>query len=79
MFFGESKTELWKNVSPKVVTMMIGTNHLHNVSKNHQPDETADIVLGIKEVIKEIKKGYQIPRSFSFPFSRGKIPPSTDG
>ena len=45
-----------ENVSPKVVTMMIGTNHLHNVRKNHQPDETADIVLGIQEVIKEIQK-----------------------
>ena len=29
-----------ENVSPKVVTMMIGTNHLHNERKNHQPDET---------------------------------------
>jgi beta-glucosidase len=45
-----------ENVSPKVVTMMIGTNHLHNKRKNHQPDETADIVLGIQEVIKEIQK-----------------------
>jgi beta-glucosidase len=44
-----------ENVSPKVVTMMIGTNHLHNVRKNHQPDETADIVLGIQEVIKQIQ------------------------
>jgi beta-glucosidase len=45
-----------ENVSPKVFTMMIGTNHLHNKRKNHQPDETADIVLGIQEVIKEIQK-----------------------
>ena len=45
-----------ENVSPKVVTMMIGTNHLHNERKNHQPDETSGIVLGIQEVIKEIQK-----------------------
>ena len=45
-----------ENVTPQVVTMMIGTNHLHNKRKNHQPDETADIVLGIQEVIKEIQK-----------------------
>ena len=43
------------NVSPKLVTLMIGTNHLHNVRKNHQPDETADILLGIQKVIKEIQ------------------------
>jgi lysophospholipase L1-like esterase len=44
-----------ENVSPKLVTLMIGTNHLHNVRKNHQPDETADILVGIQEVIKEIQ------------------------
>ena len=43
------------NVSPKLVTLMIGTNHLHNLRKNHHPDETADILLGIEEVIKEIQ------------------------
>ena len=44
-----------ENVSPKLVTLMIGTNHLHNVRKNHQPDKTAEILLGIQEVIKEIQ------------------------
>jgi beta-glucosidase len=44
-----------ENVSPKLVTLMIGTNHLHNLRKNHQPDETADILLGIQEVIMEIQ------------------------
>ena len=44
-----------ENVSPKLVTLMIGTNHLHNVRKNHQPDETPDIIIGIHEVIKEIQ------------------------
>jgi beta-glucosidase len=44
-----------ENVSPRLVTLMIGTNHLHNVRKNHQPDESPDILMGIQEVIKEIQ------------------------
>jgi beta-glucosidase len=44
-----------ENVSPKLITLMIGTNHLHNVRKNHQPDETIDIIQGIKLVIKETR------------------------
>ena len=58
---------------------MIGTNHLHNVEKNHHPDETADILLGIEEVIKEIQARLPDAKIIVFSVFRGKTPPSIGG
>ncbi|MDD7983960.1 GDSL-type esterase/lipase family protein [Lentisphaera marina] len=43
------------NIDPKLITLMIGTNHLHNPKKGYTPDSSADVISGIKAVLKEIR------------------------
>jgi len=44
-----------ENIEPKLVTLMIGTNHMHNPKKGYSPDSSEDIFIGIQEIIKEIR------------------------
>lgn len=43
------------NIEPKLVTLMIGTNHMHNPKKGYKPDSAEDIFTGIQEIVKEIR------------------------
>ncbi|WDE99336.1 GDSL-type esterase/lipase family protein [Lentisphaera profundi] len=44
-----------EGISPKLVTLMIGTNHLHNPKKDYSPDSSEDVFTGIQAVVKEIR------------------------
>lgn len=55
------------NIDPKLVTLMIGTNHMHNPKKGYSPDSSEDIFIGIQEIIKEIRT--RLPNSKIIVFS----------
>ena len=55
------------NIEPKLVTLMIGTNHMHNPKKGYSPDSSEDIFTGIQEIIKEIRT--RLPNSKIIVFS----------
>lgn len=42
-------------ISPRVVTLMVGTNHMHPPKKGYTPDSPEDIFTGIKAVVAEIR------------------------
>lgn len=42
-------------ISPKLVTLMIGTNHMHQPKKDYTPDTPEDIFTGIQAVVAEIR------------------------
>ena len=42
-------------LSPRLVTLMIGTNHAHEPRKNHTPDTPEDIFAGIRAVVAEVR------------------------
>ena len=42
-------------LSPKLVTLMIGTNHMHEGKKGYAPDDPADIFTGIEAVVAELR------------------------
>lgn len=42
-------------LSPKLVTLMIGTNHAHEPREGHTPDTPEDIFTGIRAVVNEVK------------------------
>gem|GEM_PF-3586661 len=39
----------------KVVTLMIGTNHCHDPRNYIRPDKAEDVLIGIREVVQEIR------------------------
>ena len=43
-------------ISPKLVTLMIGTNHAHDPRKGFTPDKPEDVFTGIKEIVAEVRK-----------------------
>jgi arylsulfatase len=43
-------------ISPKLVTMMIGTNHMHVAKKGYEPDAPKDVFVGIQTVVRELKQ-----------------------
>ncbi|WDE99339.1 GDSL-type esterase/lipase family protein [Lentisphaera profundi] len=55
------------NIEPKLVTLMIGTNHLHNPKKDYTPDSSEDIFTGIQEIVKEIRT--RLPKAKIIVFS----------
>ena len=54
-------------ISPKLVTLMIGTNHAHVPKKGYTPDEPQDIFTGIQAVVAEIRS--RLPKSKLLVFS----------
>ena len=54
-------------VSPKLVTLMIGTNHMHLPKKGYTPDTPEDIFTGIQAVVAEIRT--RLPNSKLIVFS----------
>ena len=42
-------------IAPKLVTLMIGTNHMHPPKKGYTPDTPEDIFTGIQAVVAEIR------------------------
>lgn len=43
-------------ISPKLVTLMIGTNHAHDARKGYTPDKTEDVFRGIKAIVAQVRK-----------------------
>lgn len=43
------------SVKPRLVTLMIGTNHMHETKKSFTADSTEDIFTGIQAVVAEIR------------------------
>ena len=43
-----------KGVSAKLVTIMLGTNHLHDPKKGYMPDSAADVFTGIQKVVSAV-------------------------
>ena len=43
-------------ISPKLVTLMIGTNHMHKPKKGYTPDTSEDVFTGIQAVVAEVRK-----------------------
>ena len=43
-------------ISPKLVTLMIGTNNLHENKKAYPPDKPEDIFTGIQAIVSEVRK-----------------------
>ena len=43
-------------ISPKLVTLMIGTNHAHDPRKEFTPDKAEDVLTGIKAIVAEVRK-----------------------
>ena len=43
-------------ISPKLVTLMIGTNNLHEDKKAYPPDKPEDIFTGIRAIVSEVRK-----------------------
>ncbi len=54
-------------ISPKLVTLMIGTSHAHNPRKGYSPDTAEDVFTGIKAVVAEIRS--RLPESKLIVFS----------
>ena len=42
-------------ISPKLVTLMIGTNHAHDPRKGFTPDKAEDVFTGIKAIVAEVR------------------------
>jgi len=42
-------------ISPRLVTLLIGTNHAHEPRKTHTPDTPEDIFTGIQAVVAEVR------------------------
>ena len=45
-----------EGISPKLVTLMIGTNNLHEDKKAYPPDKPEDIFTGIRAIVSEVRK-----------------------
>lgn len=43
-------------ISPKLVTLMIGTNNMHEDKKAYPPDKPEDIFTGIRAIVSEVGK-----------------------
>ncbi|MGB1875087.1 MAG: GDSL-type esterase/lipase family protein [Akkermansiaceae bacterium] len=43
-------------ISPKLVTLMIGTNHAHDPRKEFIPDKAEDVLTGIKAIVAEVRE-----------------------
>ena len=43
-------------ISPKLVTLMIGTNNMHEDKKAYPPDKPEDIFTGIRAIVGEVRK-----------------------
>ena len=48
-------------ISPKLVTLMIGTNNLHEDKKAYPPDKPEDIFTGIRAIVREV--GNHLPNT----------------
>jgi len=48
-------------ISPKLVTLMIGTNNLHENKKAYPPDKPEDIFAGIQAIVTEVRT--RLPKS----------------
>ena len=54
-------------ISPKLVTLMIGTNHMHDAKAGYPPDEPNDIFSGIQAIVNEVAQ--RLPESKLIIFS----------
>ena len=54
-------------IAPELVTLMIGTNHMHPPKKGYTPDTAEDIFTGIQAVVAEIRT--RLPNSKLIVFS----------
>ena len=54
-------------ISPKLVTLMIGTNNLHENKKAYPPDQPEDIFAGIQAIVAEVRT--HLPKSKIVVFS----------
>ena len=54
-------------ISPRLVTLLIGTNHMHDPKKGYTPDTTADIFTGIQAVVAELRQ--RLPKAKILVFS----------
>ena len=54
-------------ISPKLVTLMIGTNHMHDAKAAYPPDEPNDIFSGIQAIVNEVAQ--RLPESKLIIFS----------
>jgi len=54
-------------ISPKLVTLMIGTNHAHDPRKGFTPDKAEDVFTGIKAIVAELRT--RLPESKLIVFS----------
>jgi len=54
-------------ISPKLVTLMIGTNNLHENKKAYPPDKPEDIFAGIQAIVTEVRT--RLPKSKIVVFS----------
>ena len=54
-------------ISPKLVTLMIGTNHMHDAKAAYPPDEPNDIFSGIQAIVNEVAQ--RLPESKVIIFS----------
>ncbi len=43
-------------LSPRLVTLMIGTNHAHDPRKGYMPDKPEDVFTGIKAIVAEVRQ-----------------------
>ena len=48
-------------ISPKIVTLMIGTNNMHDTKKAYPADKPEDIFTGIKAIVAEVRS--RLPKS----------------
>ena len=54
-------------ISPKLVTLMIGTNNMHDTKKAYPPDKPEDIFAGIQAIVTEVRT--RLPKSKIVVFS----------
>ena len=54
-------------IAPRLVTLLIGTNHMHDPKKGYTPDATADIFTGIQAVVAELRT--RLPKAKIIVFS----------
>jgi len=54
-------------ISPKLVTLLIGTNHAHRPKKGYTPDKPADVFTGIQAIVAELRA--RLPESKILIFS----------
>ena len=54
-------------ISPKLVTLMIGTNNMHEAKKAYPPDKPEDIFSGIRAIVAEVRT--RLPKSKIVVFS----------